>query len=166
MWKVLFTFLIVIAINVDSVAQVKSKSFSFILNTLLSDKVPRASVKEISSNPDKYIFLDSREDVEYNVSHLPNAKFVGYEKFDAAQLHHLAKSQPIIVYCSVGKRSENITLKLMKLGFTNVQNLYGGIFEWVNQGNSVVDNNNKPTKKVHAYNRFFGKWLDKGEKVY
>ena len=39
-------------------------------------------------------------------------------------------------------------------------------FEWVNQGNTLVDLNNKKINKVHAYGRFWGQWLDKGEKVY
>ena len=47
------------------------------------------------------------------------------------------------MYCSIGKRSEKVTQKLKKAGYNNVSNLYGGIFEWVNQGNEVVDTNNK-----------------------
>lgn len=78
----------------------------------------------------------------------------------------VAKGSEIIVYCSIGKRSEKITQKLTKAGYSNVSNLYGGIFEWVNQGNNVVDLNNKNTNKVHAYSRFWGHWLDKGEKVF
>jgi predicted sulfurtransferase len=70
------------------------------------------------------------------------------------------------VYCSIGKRSESITQKLSKAGYGNVSNLYGGIFEWVNQGNGVVDVNNKQTNKIHAYGKFWGQWLHKGEKVY
>ncbi len=31
---------------------------------------------------------------------------------------------------------------------------------------TIVDGNNKRTTKVHAYGRLWGKWLDKGEKVY
>jgi len=45
-------------------------------------------------------------------------------------------------------------LKNVKAGYTNVSNLYGGIFEWVNQGNNVVDDNNRITPKVHAYGKF------------
>ncbi|MBI1194042.1 MAG: rhodanese-like domain-containing protein, partial [Bacteroidetes bacterium] len=43
---------------------------------------------------------------------------------------------------------------------------YGGIFEWVNAGNSVVDPSGKPTERVHAYNRTWGLFLERGEKVY
>ena len=56
--------------------------------------------------------------------------------------------------------------KLKAAGYRNVRNLYGSIFEWVNQDNPVVDNQGKPTQKVHAYSRTWGVWLNKGEKVY
>ncbi|MDF9798803.1 hypothetical protein OKW21_004066 [Catalinimonas alkaloidigena] len=44
--------------------------------------------------------------------------------------------------------------------------MYGGIFEWVNQGQDVVDSSGQPTEKVHAYDRVWGIWLKQGEKVY
>ena len=83
-----------------------------------------------------------------------------------AAVKNVAKGAEIIVYCSIGKRSEQITQKLDKAGYSNVSNLYGGIFEWVNQGGEVVDVNNKRTNRVDAHGRFWGQWLDKGEKVY
>lgn len=51
------------------------------------------------------------------------------------------------------------------MGFKNVSNLYGGIFEWVNQAHEIVNDSGK-TDSVHAYNRFWGMWLQKGKKVY
>jgi rhodanese-related sulfurtransferase len=46
------------------------------------------------------------------------------------------------VYCSIGKRSDEITKMLGEAGFTNARNLYGGIFEWVNQGHPVFNSQN------------------------
>jgi hypothetical protein len=71
-----------------------------------------------------------------------------------------------VVYCTVGVRSEKVGEKLKAAGYQNVRNLYGSIFEWVNQGNPVVDNQGKPTQQVHAYSRVWGVWLNKGEKIY
>jgi len=58
-----------------------------------------------------------------------------------------------------------VSEKLLSAGYQHVSNLYGGIFEWVNQGNPLY-NENGPTSKVHAYSRTWGVWLNKGEKVY
>ncbi len=122
--------------------------------------IPAAAIKK------NVIFLDAREKKEYAVSHIKNAVFVGYNDFNLSRLENISKESEIIVYCSIGKRSEAIAQKLSKIGYGNVSNLYGGIFEWVNQGNSVVDINSNPTNNVHAFGRFWGQWLNKGEKVY
>lgn len=150
----------------SAMPQVKSKSFQFLLNTILSAKTPVINIKEAAAEKNNFTFLDAREANEFNVSHILNARFVGSDQFELSALSDLPKNKPLIVYCSIGKRSEKITKKLLKDGFNNVHNLYGGIFEWVNQGNGIVDNENKPTNKVHAYGRFWGQFLEKGEKVY
>jgi rhodanese-related sulfurtransferase len=115
-----------------------------------------------------YILLDTRELKEFNVSHIENAICVGYDKFDSKKIKETLRNQEatIIVYCSIGIRSETIGQKLLKLGYKNVYNLYGGIFEWKNQGHEVVDNNQKPTENVHAFSKEWSKYLLKGIKVY
>lgn len=112
------------------------------------------------------VILDTREKEEYTTSHIRNAKYVGYDHFEIDSLKNISKNTRIIVYCSVGYRSERIGEKLLKNGYTQVNNLYGGIFEWVNNDYQVVDMNNQQTNKIHAYSKLWGKWLIKGEKVY
>lgn len=169
-WSMKALFITAFALSLISfevVAQKKvvSGSFNTLLKIMLKHDVKEMTVPqaEVKSN---VLFIDAREKKEFDVSHIKNAVFVGYEDFNISRLGAVPKGNEIIVYCSIGKRSENITEKLMKAGYTNVSNLYGGIFEWVNQGNQVVDINNKNTDKVHAYGRLWGQWLDKGEKVY
>ena len=36
--------------------------------------------------------------------------------------------------------------KLQKMGFSHVYNLYGGIFNWSNRGEKIIDNQNAPTQ--------------------
>ena len=112
------------------------------------------------------VLLDTRTKEEYMVSHLPGALFVDYDRFKENSVAHLDRNASVVVYCTVGYRSERIGERLQKMGFTQVRNLYGGIFEWVNEGNVVVGADGKPTNKVHAYSESWGKWLTKGEKVY
>ena len=112
------------------------------------------------------ILLDTRERSEYDVSHLPNARWVGYKDFDLSRVADIPKDANVVAYCTVGYRSEKVGEKLQKAGFSNVHNLYGSIFEWVNQGNVVYDNAGKTTPKVHAYSKKWGVWLNKGEKIY
>lgn len=144
---------------------VQSKSYNAMLKTLLTHNVKEIGAKDAIQDSNA-VFLDAREKKEFEVSHIKNAIWVGYDDFDISRLKGIPKSKRIIVYCSVGYRSEKITEKLTQNGYTHVSNVVGGIFEWVNLGYPLVDNNGKPTEKVHAYSKTWGIWLNKGEKVY
>jgi rhodanese-related sulfurtransferase len=150
--------------------QSMSSGYRLMLKGLLSRSVPELTVEDLSErltdHTTVYTILDAREPKETAVSTLNNAQPVGFDHFDLNSVAHLDKSQPIVVYCSVGYRSEKVTEKLIAAGFKEVYNLYGGIFEWVNQGHEVVDALGAPTKRVHAYSRTWGVWLKKGKKVY
>ncbi|MEO5944865.1 MAG: rhodanese-like domain-containing protein [Ferruginibacter sp.] len=137
-----------------------------LLKKMLKHDVPAVSIAEAHKVMSEKIFLDSRETEEYEVSHLPKATFVGFNDFNISSVEKIKKDAAIIVYCSVGLRSEKITRLLISEGYSNVQNLYGGIFEWKNQGHEIVDAAESPTEKIHAFNKKFGMWIKKGEKVF
>jgi len=158
-------FAIVAIQRVRAQAHVESKSYDIMLSTLLAHSVPEIEVAKAAADT-MAVFLDAREQPEYKVSHIPSAIWVGYDDFELSRLEGVAKDTPVIVYCSVGYRSEKITEKLRQAGYANVSNLYGGIFEWVNRGHGVVNSENSATNKVHAYSKSWGVWLEKGEKVY
>ena len=136
------------------------------LDKLYSGTIPTIEVQDLEGKTDQYQILDTRESEEYTISHIADAQCVGYDDFSPQSVAHLDKDKPVLVYCSVGYRSEKIGEQLKELGFTEVYNLYGGIFEWKNKGQAVVDTSNQPTEKVHTFNRLWGQWLTNGEKVY
>jgi rhodanese-related sulfurtransferase len=144
-------------------------SFKELKNEIVSKTVPLISVKDlkkVENTKKPFLILDAREKEEYNTSHIKNAKYVGYDNFKMSAIKGVDKNTNIIIYCSVGYRSEKIGEKLKKAGFTKVMNFLGGIFDWVNSGYSVYDNSGSETQKVHAYDKSWGKWLTKGDKVY
>lgn len=140
-------------------------AFDSMLQNLLSHSVREVRISEVPS-AENTVFLDARAKAEYEVSHLPNAQWVGFTHFQKKEVKKIDKNQPIVVYCSVGYRSEKIAERLKAMGFTNVANLYGGIFEWKNQGKQVVDSRGNSTEKVHTYNKKWGQWLLFGEKIH
>lgn len=151
----------------NSFSQVESTSYSLMLKALIKESIPIVAVADLDQKQiQSTTFIDSREKVEFDVSHIKGATWVGYDDFDMARMDAISKNEPIIIYCSVGYRSEKIGEKLIEAGYTNVSNLYGGIFEWVNQGKPIVDLSGKPTTKIHGYSKTWGIWLSKGEKVY
>ena len=100
------------------------------------------------------VYLDARESEEYEVSHLPGAIHLGYRRPDYSRLDGLSNDTPLVVYCTIGYRSESMAEELKSRGFTQVYNLYGSIYAWILAGNPVVDENG-PVQRVHTYN---GKW--------
>lgn len=163
MKKIIF---IVLALLQSTASLAQSKSFDVLLRGLIKKTVPIIKVQELKSKSTDVVLLDTRELDEFAVSHLKNARHVGFNNFSLESVKDIPKTAPIVVYCSIGVRSEKIGEKLLAAGYTNVKNCYGSIFEWVNQGNEVVDMQNKPTQKIHAYNKKWGVWVNKGEKVY
>ncbi|NCT10065.1 MAG: rhodanese-like domain-containing protein [Flavobacteriia bacterium] len=154
---------------ISSVPFLGQEKLNKLLNTWNTRNVPYISAEGLKMTKEKTIILDAREESEYQVSHLKNAIFVGYNSFNLkGTLAKLPKdkSEKIVVYCSLGIRSETIAHKLIQNGFTNVYNLYGGIFEWKNKDFQIVDTLENPTEKVHTFNKNWGKWLHKGIKVY
>jgi rhodanese-related sulfurtransferase len=143
---------------------VSDTAYDLLLSTLLSHSVPEVSAATIVSG--QYRLLDARAYREFEVSHIAGATWVGYDDFNMDRLAGIAKQIPVAVYCSVGYRSERIAEKLRQQGYTNVVNVYGGIFEWVNRGHSVVTGGGAETEVVHAYSKFWGIWLKRGAPIY
>ncbi|NRA92210.1 MAG: rhodanese-like domain-containing protein [Psychroserpens sp.] len=152
-------------------------SFSFLgfsqnkLSKLLekhnTESVPYIYISEVQTT-DNAVFLDAREPEEFKISHVKNAICVGFDEFvlDKVIDQIPDKNQEIIVYCSLGIRSEIVAQKLIDSGYTNVKNLYGGIFEWKNNDLTVYNDQDIETDSVHAFSKQWGKWLKKGVKVY
>lgn len=162
--KTLLLYLFALA----SIVSYSQNTLDELLKTYNDKGVPYITVEELAMPKTDVILLDSREPKEYEVSHLKDAECVGYDNFniDSIQKKYPNKNEKIVVYCSLGIRSETIGELLKKAGYTNVYNLYGGIFEWKNKDFKVLDSEEKETEKVHTFNKDWSKWLKKGEKVY
>lgn len=165
MRKLLFFLLITLFGCTKSNGQkVNSKAYDVMLNNLLSYTIDVIGIQEAARKKD-VVYIDTRSKEEYNVSHIKDAIWTGYDEFDKSKLKNVSKDKTIILYCSVGYRSEKIGEKLEDMGYKHVYNLYGGIFEWVNQGHAVYNDQGK-TNDIHPYDDSWGMWLTKGNKTY
>ena len=159
--KIIYIFLFFTSISFSQ------NSISKLLKKHNTESVPYMTVQELAMPKTEAILLDARETSEYNVSHLKDAICVGYDFFDIKTVTENIsdKSTKIVVYCSLGIRSEDIAEQLKNKGYTNVFNLYGGIFEWKNNDLKVY-NSEGETDDIHAFSKEWSKWLTKGKKVY
>ena len=140
-----------------------------VLNKYNHKKVPYIAVAELKNlqQKNKVVILDSRELVEFKVSHIEGAILVGYNHFRLSSLpDSIDKKTPIVVYCTLGVRSEVIANQLVENGYTDVKNLYGGISEWKNQDYIVIDSIQRMTENIHVYSKKWGKWLTKGNPIF
>jgi len=143
-------------------------AFDAKLQSIYKNTVPQVKpteVREKIKSNKNVILLDARSVEEYKVSHIPGATLLKYEGFMASDVLSINHNAEIIVYCTVGYRSERLGEELLELGFTNVRNLYGGILEWVNEEGPIVNIKNQPTDSVHTYSESWGAWLTRGVKV-
>lgn len=145
--------------------QVQNDKFEYKLNQLLNFTIPVIDVTAAIKFKPEFVFLDAREKEEYDLSHIEGAGHIGFENFDISEISHLDKGQNIIVYCSVGYRSEKIGERLKKAGYKNIYNLYGSIFEWVNRGYPIVDSTGTNTLILHTYNKNWSQWVDNAQIV-
>lgn len=144
-------------------------NYDRMLRALYSESVPLVQPAQLAATlrkaPNQVLLLDTRTPAEYQVSHLQGARFVDFETFEKQDFKDLPRDKPVVVYCSVGYRSERVGERLKALGFKNVRNLYGGIFQWMNEGRPVL-NAQGPTQNIHPYSALWGTWLQRGTQVY
>lgn len=147
--------------------RVQQKGYDVMLTNILQHPVAEISVLNLSNQVEAYTLLDSRTLPEFTTSHIPGAIFIGEDisPKDSATLHSIPIDKPVVVYCSVGLRSERAAEKLKEIGFENVFNLYGGIFEWSNQHKPLENSYGNATDTIHGYNMIWAKWLTAGKIV-
>ena len=81
--------------------------YTAMLNGLLKQTVPFVSAAQLHAEAPA-VLLDARAPREFAVSHLRGARWVGFEEFNLARVQDLPRNTPIVVYCSVGYRSEKV----------------------------------------------------------
>ena len=162
------TFLIATSCNYsnaqhkDNAAQVSclDDAFDQKVRTLINFSVPTIDVDSLRTIQKEVYIFDAREREEFEVSHIPGAMYIGYNEFNTDIVAHIPKSAKIVVYCSIGYRSERISNTLVQAGYQNVHNLFGSIFEWTNRGYPLVRENGSKTDSLHTFNRKWSRWVD------
>ncbi|MEA1989411.1 MAG: rhodanese-like domain-containing protein [Pseudomonadota bacterium] len=98
-------------------------------------------------NDDAFV-LDVRTAGEYKEGFIGNATNISSTEI-SAKLGHLPadKETPILVYCLTGARSARAAGIMSKNGYTNVNNLAGGINAWKTAGLPVGKAKSKKNKK-------------------
>ena len=151
-----------IFVNVEANAQ--DANFIKMIDSILEKTIPVINSETLFNEISYHrplVILDARESIEYEISHIEEAIYVGYDSLDFSILKRIPADNKIVIYCSIGYRSEKVAEEVNKTGHNNVYNLYGGIFDWVNSGYTIVDSSGR-THNIHPFNKDWEKWLEKG----
>jgi len=93
--------------------------------------------KQGKASPIPFIMLDVRTPKEYAEGHIQGARLIPVQAL-AEHLAEVPKNKQVYVYCHSGKRSARASSMLAKHGFTNIENVMGGIEAWKKAGYPVV----------------------------
>ncbi|NWF39686.1 rhodanese-like domain-containing protein [Mariprofundus sp. NF] len=84
-----------------------------------------------------FVFIDVRTPEEYAEGHIEGAMLIPVQEL-AERISEVPKDVQVYLYCHSGRRSANAASMLAKAGYTNIENLLGGITAWKEATHPVV----------------------------
>lgn len=97
-------------------------------------RVPEVACEDAAKHADA-VLLDVRESDEIASGILNGAVLLARGLVEKHVHEHIAhRDTPVIVYCSTGNRSALVADQMLKMGYTKVKNLAGGIERWRHLG--------------------------------
>jgi adenylyltransferase/sulfurtransferase len=100
--------------------------------------VPETTVQELKSRIDRGdtpFILDVREPNEFQICRIPGSTLIPLGELPRrlGELPQGADAPDIVVHCKMGGRSAKAVRQLQEKGVVRVQNLKGGILEWIDK---------------------------------
>jgi len=93
----------------------------------------------IDAAPADLVVLDVRTPEEFAEGHIEGATMLDFYRDDfGEQLAQLDPDVPYVVYCRSGNRSGETRAMMVELGFTDVEDVEGGILAWAGAGLPIV----------------------------
>lgn len=109
--------------------------------SFFSKSLPQITAEEIKNaldSKENARILDVRTPEEYHDGHIYGSILLPVDKIKEKIENVLPnKDQKIYVHCRSGIRSTKATKEMLKLGYSNVHNMQGGIMAWQDKGYPV-----------------------------
>ena len=97
-------------------------------------QIDATEVKKAIDAKENVILLDVRTPSEYAEGHIKESTLMPLQTFQQNVTQLTDKTKKMYVYCRSGSRSAHAVALLQQLGFTNVENMKGGILAWSAKG--------------------------------
>lgn len=99
-------------------------------------------------NRDDALVLDVSNSADHAAGHIIGAMHMPPSRIEAGDQKLLKhKDDPVLVYCKNGQVSPQMANKLVKLGFSNVHVLSGGLTQWISDQQPVSRHKAKSSGK-------------------
>jgi rhodanese-related sulfurtransferase len=97
-------------------------------------EVPAGEAIAMHGNGNDIVFLDVREQREWNLFRIPGAVHVPLGSVRERATQVIAPERRVVVYCARGGRAAMAADALRELGYPDVMSIAGGVMGWVNAG--------------------------------
>jgi sulfur-carrier protein adenylyltransferase/sulfurtransferase len=87
--------------------------------------------------PEAPMLVDVRTSAEFELGHLPGASSIPSGQL-LERAGELSNARELVLYCSVGARSDRASRQLRELGFTHVRHLHGGLAAWASDVDPTI----------------------------
>lgn len=103
------------------------------------NEIEVSELKTKLESGEKFYFVDCRELEEWEDGHIDGATFLPLSEFQQRYETALPeKDAKIVIQCRSGKRSMNACMFLLSKGYSDLNNLEGGILAWTEAGYPVI----------------------------
>lgn len=100
-------------------------------------EVSAADVRVMQTRGDPVVYLDVREQNEWNLGHLPRATLLPRGVLETSIEQRVPRDTKVIVYCASGNRSALAADTMQHMGYHDVASMAGGFRAWVDAGGEV-----------------------------
>jgi sulfur-carrier protein adenylyltransferase/sulfurtransferase len=101
------------------------------------DEISATALDELLRSSDPPMLVDVRTSAEFALGHLPGAASIPSNQL-VERAAELSKARTVVLYCSVGARSDRAGRELRELGFTRVRHLHGGLAAWASEVDPTI----------------------------
>lgn len=101
------------------------------------EEVTPEQVSDMQALNERVVYLDVREQNEWNLGRLPSAIHLPRGNLESKVEGVIDRKQKVVVYCARGNRSALAALTMKQMGYENVASMSRGFQGWAEIGGEV-----------------------------
>lgn len=114
-------------------------------------------LKSLMDTRSRIFLIDTREEYEYNFSHIKGSKRISYNTFNIEKVWMFDRNTTVILYSTEDICCIQIAAYMKMLGFIDVRILNRGLVGWVKSGYYLEDKSNNMTNSYVYGGKVFKK---------